>query len=103
MRARNVVAGSLSRRHQFWVPSEPWLRDWWTRYCPVASLGRLFATSFNYRLSPFPSHQTHGSREGCFLQSWDRLQAYALPMFSLVWQVLHSLGSCKEKLPSLSL
>ena len=50
----------------------------------------VLVVSFNYRLSPFPSHRTHGSREGCFLQSWDGLQAYALPMFSLIWQVLQS-------------
>ena len=68
-------------------------------YCPMVSLGSLFATYFNHRLSPFPSHRTHGSREDCFHQSWDGLQAYALPMFSLIWQVLHSLGSCKQMLP----
>ena len=73
MGARNVVAGSPGCRHQFWDLSGPWLRDWWTCYCPMASLGRLFATSFNYHLSPFPSHRTHRSREGCFLQNWDEL------------------------------
>ena len=63
----------------------------WVCDCPMAYPGGLFASHFNYHLSPFPSHRTPGCGKGCFLQSWDGHQAYALPTFSLFRQVLHSL------------
>ena len=40
---------------------------------------------------------------GCFLQSWDGFQAYTVPTFSPMQQVLTGLGSCKELLPCLPL
>ena len=61
----------------------------------MVGLGRLFATTLIYRLSPFPFPRSLGCGGGCF-QSWDGLPAFPVPMFSLMQQVLTGLESCKE-------
>ena len=90
----NVLADSLSRRDQI-VGSE-WtlcqdvvnrlLRQW------PATID-LFATSLNFRLPVYfaPLRDPASVGTDAFLQSWDGIQAYAFPPFSLVRQVLNKL------------
>ena len=83
----NVLADALSHRSQV-------LGSEWT-LCPqaVSELLRrwpatvdLFATSLNYRLPVYfsPMYDPQSAGTDAMLQSWDRLQAYAFPPFSLL-------------------
>ena len=87
----NVLADSLSRRSQV-------LGSEWT-LCPqaVSELLRrwpanidLFATSLNHRLPVYfsPMYDQQSAGTDAMLQSWDGLQAYAFPPFSLLLWVL---------------
>ena len=87
----NVLADSLSRRSQV-------LGSKWT-LCPqaVSELLRrwpatidLFATSLNHRLPVYfsPMYDPMSAGTDAMLQSWDGLQAYAFPPFSILPQVL---------------
>ena len=53
----------------------------------------LFATSLNFRLPVYfaPLRDPASVGTDAFLQSWDGIQAYAFPPFSLVRQVLNKL------------
>ena len=55
----------------------------------------LFATSINYRLQVYfaPLKDPMSAGTDAFLQSWNGLQAYAFPPFSLVRQVINKLRS----------
>ena len=87
----NVLADSLSRRSQV-------LGSEWT-LCPqaVSELLRrwqaninLFATSLNHRLPVYfsPMYDPQSAGTDAMLQSWDGLQAYAFPPFSLLPRAL---------------
>ena len=53
----------------------------------------LLAMTFNYRLLVYLSPLSDPMAAGtdAFLQDWDGLQAYALPPFALILQVLNKL------------
>ena len=87
----NVLADSLSRCSQ--VLSSEWtlcpqavseLLHWWP-----ATID-LFATSLNHRLPVYfsPMYDPQSAGTDAMLQSWDGLQAYAFPPFSLLPRVL---------------
>ena len=94
MERHNVLADSLSRPDQI-------QRSEWTLHMEVfRELRRkwlvmvdLFATSANHRcsiyFSAFRDPQAMGMDS--LLQSWDHLQAYAFPPWSMLPQVLHKL------------
>ena len=90
----NVLANTLSRPHQ--LPHTEWslnlevfqsLRRRW----PVQI--DLFATSENRRCSIFfsPFQDPLAAGTDAFLQSWDSLQAYAFPPWSIIPRVLAKL------------
>ena len=92
--SRNVLADALSRPHQ--LPSSEWslnlevflsLRRRW----PVQI--DLFATSENHRCSIYfsPIRDPQSAGTDAFLQSWDGLQAYAFPPWSIIPRVLAKL------------
>ena len=92
--SRNVLADALSRPHQ--LPSSEWslnlevflsLRHRW----PVQI--DLFATSENRRCSIYfsPIRDPQSAGTDAFLQSWDGLQAYAFPPWSIIPRVLAKL------------
>ena len=96
--SRNVLADSLSHPHQSLGSEWPlhrgvfWdLRLWW----PV--MVDLFATSANHHcsvyFSPFRDPQAAGT--DAFLQSWDELQAYAFPPWSIIPRVLAKLRASR--------
>ena len=85
--SHNVLADSLSRPYQ--LPHS----EWYLNMTVFQSLSRqwpvqidLFATSANHRcsiyFSPYRDPQSAGT--DAFLQSWDGLQAYAFPPFSII-------------------
>ena len=92
--SRNVLADSLSRPHQSlgseWTLHRDVFRDLRLQW-PV--MVDLFATSANHRcsvyFSPFRDPQAAGT--DAFLQSWDELQAYAFPLWSVIPRVLAKL------------
>ena len=98
MEARNVVADSLSSRHQVlgseWTLAQEAVDDL-LRMWPVTV--NLFATSLNFWLQVYfsPLNDPLAAGTDAFLQNWDGLQAYAFPPFALVRQVLVKLRSCK--------
>ena len=87
----NVLADFLSRRGQV-------LGSEWTLHLEVCrDLFRLrpvtvdfFATSLNHRLQVYfsPMADTQALAVDALVQSWDNLQAYAFPPFSLLQKVL---------------
>ena len=90
----NVLADTLSRPHQ--LPHTEWSLNMEVflslcRRWPVQI--DLFATSENRRcsiyFSPFQDPQSAGT--DAFLQSWDGLQAYAFPPWSIIPRVLAKL------------
>ena len=116
MGARNVAANSLSRRHQV-VASEWTLAQMvdklWVRWPVMVDLFStsvnyhlpmwwpvmvdLFAIFLNYRLPVYfsPLNDPMAVGTDVFFQSWDSLQTYAFPPFSLIRQVINKLQSCR--------
>ena len=90
----NVLADTLSRPHQ--LPHTEWslnlevFQSLCSRW-PVQV--DLFATSENCRCSIFfsPFRDPLAAGTGAFLQSWDGLQAYAFPPWSIIPRVLAKL------------
>ena len=92
--SRNVLADTLSRPHQ--LPSTEWslnMEVFLSLRCRWAVQIDLFATSENPRcsinFSPIRDPQSAGT--DAFLQSWDGLQAYAFPPWSIIPRVLAKL------------
>ena len=92
--SNNVLADALSRPHQ--LPHSEWSLNMTvflslSRHWPVQI--DLFATSANHRcsnyFSPYRDPQSVGT--DAFLQSWDGLQVYAFPPFSIIPRVLAKL------------
>ena len=87
----NVLADSLSRRGQVlgseWTLHQEVCRDLF-RLWPV-TVG-LFSTSFNHHLQVYfsPMADPQAAAVGALIQSWDHLQAYAFPPFSLIQNAL---------------
>ena len=98
MGAKNVSADSLSRLDQVigseWTLAQDVVFDLVRRWPATID---LIATSLNYRLpmyfSPFDDPMAAGT--DAFLHSWEHLQAYAFPPFSLLRQVLDKLRSSR--------
>ena len=92
--SNNVLADALSRPHQ--LPHSEWSLNM-TVFLSLCRLWPvqidLFATSANHRcsiyFSPYRDPQSAGT--DAFLQSWDGLQAYAFPLFSIIPSVLAKL------------
>ena len=86
-----VLADSLSRRGQVlgseWTLHQEVCRDLF-RLWPVTV--DLFATSLNHRLQVYfsPMADPQAAEVDALVQSWDNLQAYAFPPFSLLQRVL---------------
>ena len=96
LRKVNVVADALSRPNQ--ILGSEWslhqeVFDEVARRWPVSV--DLFATSLNRKLSMCFAPMTDPMAAGtdAFLQSWDHLEVYTFPPFSLVRQVLNKLRS----------
>ena len=102
--AWNVVADSLSRQDQLtgseWTLAQEVVDELRVRW-PV--MVDLFATSLNYCLPVYFSPLSDLMAPGmdAFLQSWDGLQAYAFPPFTLIRRVLSKLRSWKGTLLTL--
>ena len=92
--SNNVLADALSRPHQ--LPHSEWSLNM-TVFLSLCRLWPvqidLFVTSANHRcsiyFSPYRDPQSAGT--DAFLQSWDGLQAYAFPLFSIIPSVLAKL------------
>ena len=86
----DVLADSLSRRGQVlgpeWTLHQEVCRDLF-RLWPVTV--DLFVTSLNHRLQVYfsPMADPQVAAVGALVQSWDNLQAYAFPPFSLLQRV----------------
>ena len=92
--SNNVLADALSRPHQLQHS------EWSLNMTVFRSLCRLwpvqidlFVTSANHRCSIyfFPYRDPQSAGTDVFLQSWDGLQAYAFPPFSIIPRVLAKL------------
>ena len=104
MGARNVVSDFISRRNQI-IGSE------WTLVQEVVdeliatwpATINLFATSLNCRLPIYfaPLNDPLSAGTDAFLQSWNGMQAYAFPPFSLIREVLSKLRQSKSTYPML--
>ena len=92
----NVLADSLSRANQVvgseWTLCQEVVNKLLRRWPATVD---LFATSLNYRLQVYfaPLQDPMSAGTDAFLQSWNGLQAYAFPPFSLVRQVINKLRS----------
>ena len=98
-----MVADSLICQHQIlgseWTLAQEVVDELQAEW-PV--MVNLFATSLNYHLPVyFSPHNPMAAGTDAFLQSWDGLQAYAFPPFSLIQQILNKLRSCKGTLLTL--
>ena len=87
----NVLADSLSRRSQ--VLGSEWtlcLEAFQELLCRWPAMIDLFATSLNHCLPVYfaPVMDLQSAGTDAMLQSWDGLQAYALPPFGLISWVL---------------
>ena len=98
--SRNVVADSLS--HQDQVIGSEWtlaqdVVDELVRKWPATV--NLFATSLNYCLPVYfsPRNDPPAAGTDAFFQSWNHLQAYAFPPFSLILNVINKLRSSNRK------
>ena len=96
--SRNVLADSLSRPHQSLGSEWTLHRDvFWDLRLQWPAMVDLFATSANHRcsvyFSPFRDPQAVGA--DAFLQSWDELQAYAFPPWSIIPRVLAKLRASR--------
>ena len=96
---RNVVADSLSRRHQIlsseWTLHPEVCRNLWRLWgMPLVD---LFATSQNFRLpsfvSPFPDPMAIAT--DALLFNWDQKELYAFPPFPAIRPVLSKLRSAR--------
>ena len=102
--SHNFIVDSLSRPHQTlgseWTLHLDVFRDLRLRW-PV--MEDLFATSANHHcsvyFSPFWDPQSAGT--DAFLQSWDGLQAYAFPPWSVIPRVLAKLRASQGTLLTL--
>lgn len=89
---QNVLAGSLSRRHQIigteWSLHPSIVRQmFYIWYIPELD---LFATRHNNKLAAFVSSvRSSGSSSGCSIP-WDRSWVYAYPLTPLKQRVLHT-------------
>ena len=87
----NVLADSLSRRSQVlgseWTLCHPAFTDLLRRWPATID---LFATAMTRRLPVYfsPMFDPMSAGTDAMLQSWDGLQAYAFPLFSLLPRVL---------------
>ena len=87
----NVVADSLSRPDQ--VLGSEWMLHQdvfnWLRQCWPVTID-LFASSLSHRCSVYfaPVSDPMAAGTDARLQSWDSLQAYAFPPFTMISQVL---------------
>ena len=94
-----MIADSLSHQHQVlgseWTLAQDIVISLLTRWLATVD---LFATSMNFRLpvyfSPLDDSMSVGT--DAFLQTWDGLQAYALPPSALIRWVLNKLLFCKD-------
>ena len=92
--SNNVLADALSRLHQ--LPHSEWSLNM-TVFLSLCRLWPvqidLFATSANHRCSIYfsPYRDLQSAGMDAFLQSWDGLQAYAFPPFSIIPRVLAKL------------
>ena len=104
MGAKIVVAGSLSRLDQVigseWTLAQELVSDLVRRWPATID---LFATSLNYCLLVYFLLVNDPMVAGtdAFRHSWDHLQAYAFPPFSLLRQVLAKLRSSRGALLTL--
>ena len=94
--AKNVVADSLSCRHQVlgseWTLAQEVVNNLQVMW-PVTV--DLFAICLNYCLPVYFSPVNDSMAADTFLQVWDGLHAYAFPPFALIQQVLGKLKTCK--------
>lgn len=90
--SHNVVADSLSRRHQVipteWTLHQEVCQDLWKLW--GRPLIDLFATSQNYRIPTFvsPFKDPMAIATDAFLFNWDHQELYAFPPFAAIRQVL---------------
>ena len=92
MGTHNVVADSLSRPNEVigseWTLAQDMLDQLIHRWPATID---LFATSLNHRMPVYFALMSNlvSSGADAFLQCWNHLQAYALPLFRLIRQVLN--------------
>ena len=94
MGQHSVIADSLSRENQVigseWTLCQEVVRKITRRWSMNVD---LFATSLNYRFPAYfaPLADPMSLGTDSMVQSWDHLQAYAFPPFSLIRQVLNKI------------